>query len=111
MDGLGRLMRADQAAHEQYYAMSRAGELAEAAAEGKLKRSMADVRSRGHAPVAKRMTPADVPEPEVQAQVRRIRTLLAQKDYKALEALRRSGDVAFQAGWISLALAGEVEIH
>ena len=109
MEGLGGLMRADPAADRQYREMTRAGELAEAAAEGKHKRSMAAAGSRGHAPLAKRMTPADVPEAEVQAQARRIRTLLAQKDHKTLEALRRGNNAAFQAGWISLALAGEVE--
>ena len=66
MDGLGRLMRADQAAHEQYYAMSRAGALTEAAAEGKMRRATAAAGSRGPATIAKRQTPADVPEAEVQ---------------------------------------------
>ena len=66
MDALGRLMHADPAAHEQYSAMTRAGELAEAAVEGKLKRSMADVGARGPASVAKKLEPADVPEAEVQ---------------------------------------------
>ncbi len=52
-----------------------------------------------------------MPEAEVEAQARRIRTLLAQKDYKTLEALRRGNNAAFQAGWISLAMAGEAESH
>ena len=89
-DGLGRLLRAEPAAGEQYHELTMNGELAASATVAK-----------GPARV-----PADVPEAEVQAQARRIGTLLATKDYKTLEALRRSGNAAFQAGWTALAQAG-----
>lgn len=90
MAALGGLFRADEAAHRQYHELLAAGELAASAA------------------VAKKLTPADVPEAEKAATKQRIRTLLAQRDAKGLDAVRRT--VAGQAAWIDMALAGEVAV-
>ena len=108
MDGLGRLMRADPAAHAQYSVMRRAGELAEAAAEGKMRRAMAEAGSRGQAVIAKRMTPADVSGHELAATRRWIAILIARKNHQVLESVLRTP--AGKAAWAAIMADGEGEV-
>jgi hypothetical protein len=97
MDGLGRLMRSDPAAHATYERMMQAG-LTDAYAE-----------------VAKRQkdrSPSDVGEAEKTPWKRKIKAWLASEDYKdrkVLAAARASADPAFQAAWIDLVAAGEIK--
>jgi hypothetical protein len=67
-------------------------ELRAAAAEGIAKRSR---------------TPADVPAAEVTRWRERIRVAAEGQDQKALDAARREGGAAFEAGWIAMSVGGE----
>ncbi len=93
MTELGRLMRADPAAHAAYEQMMQAG------------------LTTAYASVAKRRqdrNPSDVSEAEKAGWKRKIKAWLASKDHKALSSARASADPAFHAAWIDLMAAGEI---
>jgi hypothetical protein len=97
MTELGRLMRADPAAHAAYERMMQAG----------LTAAYSEVAKRQQA-----RNPSDVSEAEKSTWKKKIKAWLASehpKDRKALAAARASRDPAFQAAWIDLVAAGEIK--
>jgi hypothetical protein len=98
MDGLGRLMRSDPAAHATYERMIQAG----------LTSAYSEVAKR-----QKARDPSDVSEAEKAGWKKKIKAWLADLDTpgarKALAAARESRDPAFQAAWIDLVAAGEIK--
>jgi hypothetical protein len=98
MDGLGRLMRSDPAAHATYERMMQAG----------LTTAYSEVAKR-----QKDRDPSDVSEAEKAGWKKKIKAWLADLDSpgarKALSAAKASRDPAFQAAGVDLVAAGEIK--